>query len=259
MSLRRKLVIGLGFLFLIIFSLVMYSSFQIQALSKDARAIIKDNYDSLVYCKGMLVALDDMRTIVTNEAIAKNASLSQFGEEDFAKARSDFEANLAKEKSNITEVHEADYVSDLGRAYEMFLNLSQELRQGKGSLASSHDQVLSAYVNARQAISRINDVNMEAIQRKNEIAATDANAITTSIVVVGAICLILAFFYFWYFPFYVSNSLSYLTDKMRGLLVKMGIKIDTQTKDETFILLHSINLLENALVKEKRARRHNKA
>jgi NtrC-family two-component system sensor histidine kinase KinB len=255
MSLRRKLVIGLGFLFLIIFSLVIYSSFQIQALSKDAKAIIKDNYASLVYCKSMLVALDDMRTTITNEAIAKNAGRSQFDDEVFAKARSDFEANLAKEKSNITEIHEADYVSDLSRAYEMFLNLSQEHRQGKDSLASSHEQILSAYMNARQAVSRINDVNMEAIQRKNEVATADANAMTTSIVVVGAICLILAFFYFWYFPFYVSNSLSYLTDKMRSLLVKMGIKIDTQTKDEAFVLLHSIDLLENTLVKEKGKRR----
>ena len=255
MSLKRKLVIGLGFLFLIIFFLVMYSSFQIQALSKDAKAIIKDNYDSLVYCKGMLVALDDMRNTITNEAVTKNASLPQFDEQIFAKARSDFEANLGKEKSNITEIHEADYVSDLGRAYEMFLNLSQELRQGKGSLASSLDRVLSAYMNAMQAISRINDVNMEAIQRKNEIAAADANAMTTSIIVVGAICLILAFFYFWYFPFYVSNSLSYLTDKMRSLLAKMGIKIDTQTTDETYVLLHSINLLENTLFKKERKKR----
>jgi hypothetical protein len=73
MSLRRKLTIGLVFLFLIIFSLAMYSSFDIQRLSKDAEAILKDNYDSLVYCKNMLLALDDMTTAVLSKVIGGRA------------------------------------------------------------------------------------------------------------------------------------------------------------------------------------------
>jgi hypothetical protein len=65
----------------------------------------------------------------------------------------------------------------------------------------------------------------------------------------------LAFFYFWYFPFYVSNSISYLATRMKGLLKGMGIKIDTKTRDEAFILLNSIDLLENRFSAEQSKRK----
>jgi len=251
MSLRRKLVVGLGFLFLIIFALVIYSSFQIQALSKDAKAIIKDNYASLVYCKSMLVSLDDMRTAITNQIVAGQIVPSQSDKELFASGRATFETNLAEEKHNITERHEGDYVDGLSQAYGLFLTLGSATNQVKGGLSISYREILSAYMQARLAISHIDDVNMEAIQRKNELATIDADRMTISIAVAGAICIILAFFYFWYFPFYVSNSLSYLADKMKGLLTNMGIKLDTQTQDETFVLLYSISLIENKLSKQK--------
>ena len=71
MSLRIKLTIGLGFLFLIIFALDVYGLLKIQELSKDADNILKDNYASLVYCKNMLLALDDIGNSITTGSSAK--------------------------------------------------------------------------------------------------------------------------------------------------------------------------------------------
>ena len=73
--------------------------------------------------------------------------------------------------------------------------------------------------------------------------------------IVGTICILLAFLYFWYFPFYVSNSISYLATRMKGLLRGMGIKIDTKTRDEAFVLLNSIDLLESRFSAEQSTRR----
>jgi CHASE3 domain sensor protein len=250
MSLKTKLTFGLAFLFLIIFALAIYSSLQVQRLSKDARAVIKDNYDSLVYCKVMLLALDDMKTAVTNQAVDSLAKqMSQSDVQLFSAGKAAFESNLAKERKNITEIHEGDYVQELSTAYDLFLSLGAQTGQAKGSSVSSFKDFVSAYMNARQAISRIDDVNMEAVQRKSDSAATDANRMIASIGIAGAVCVILAFFYFWYFPFFVSNTLSYLADKMKELLKKTGVTLDTQTNDEAFVLLRSINLLENKLVK----------
>jgi len=77
--------------------------------------------------------------------------------------------------------------------------------------------------------------------------------------VVGTLGILLAFFYFWYFPFYVSNSISYLAKKMNGLLQDTGIKVDTRAKDEALILLHSINLLENKFVNKKKESKRREA
>jgi hypothetical protein len=78
-------------------------------------------------------------------------------------------------------------------------------------------------------------------------------------VVIGTICILLAFFYFWYFPFYVSHSIAYLAKKMKELLQKTGIKLDTRTTDESFILLHSIDLLETKFVQIKKTNKKSEA
>ena len=64
MTLKRKLTMGLGFLFLIIFVLVIFYSYHLGRLSQDAENILKDNYKSLVYSKNMISALEDMRTAI---------------------------------------------------------------------------------------------------------------------------------------------------------------------------------------------------
>jgi hypothetical protein len=64
---------------------------------------------------------------------------------------------------------------------------------------------------------------------------------------IGVFCLVLAFGYFWYFPFYVSNTIAYLAEKMKTLLDKSGIPLEVRTNDEAFIILQGINLLENRL------------
>ena len=250
MSLRRKLTVGLVLLFLIIFALVIYGSLEIQRLATDSKAIVKDNYESLVYCKGMLLALDDMKTALTDEIIDGGAGhLTQPDAQLFSNGKEIFELNLTKEQGNITEIHEQDYVDELANAYRSFLSRGASMGQIKGRSITDYRDVLAAYMAARQTISRIDDVNMEAIQRKNVAAIADSSKMITSFAIVGSLCLMLAFFYFWYFPFYMSNSLSYLTEKMKALLQNMGINLDTQTKDEAFIMLNAINLLENRLQK----------
>jgi hypothetical protein len=58
---------------------------------------------------------------------------------------------------------------------------------------------------------------------------------------------VLAVAYFWYFPVYISTTLDYLADKMRNLLKGAGIAFDLKTNDESYVLLHGLDLLENKL------------
>jgi len=252
MSLRAKLTIGLGFLFLIIFALAIYSSYCIQRLSKDADRILRDNYDSLVYCKNMLLALDDMRTIVNNRIAARKLdTLSLYDSSFFEDSKTIFENNLNAEKRNITEIHEKEYVAELTSDYGLFSSLCQQITGTAGSSSSSTSSLVSAYLDTRQTIVRINDLNMQAVERKSQSARRDSGTMIISMAAIGAICILLAFFYFWYFPFFISNSLSYLANRMKDLLKNIGIKIDTQTKDEAFVLLQSIDLLENKFDKNR--------
>ncbi len=246
MSLRAKLTVGLGFLFLIIFALAIYSSMEIQGLSNDAGKIIKDNYDSLVYCKNMLVALDDMRTAVGSKFFGINQlKLSDYYSHLLETSKVAFESNLRNERGNITEIGEKEDVAELSDNYSLFLNLGQMLLGKEGSANLFFGDFLTAYTSTRQSVVEINDLNMQAIERKSQATKRNAGNMISGVAAVGALCVVLAFFYFWYFPFYISNTTAYLAKRMKELLTGNGIRFETKTKDEAFLLLQGINLLEN--------------
>ena len=161
------------------------------------------------------------------------------------------------EKNNITEIDEGEYVADLEKAYGLFLNLSKQITEKGSNFGLYRGSFIPAASNARQLIVKIDDLNMQAVERKSQATKRTAGQMVISMGIVGTVGILLAFFYFWYFPFYVSNSISYLARRMKELLHGTGIKVDSSTKDETIALLHSINLLEKkfAGVKRKHARK----
>jgi dolichyl-phosphate-mannose--protein O-mannosyl transferase len=103
----------------------------------------------------------------------------------------------------------------------------------------------------KQSINAIYDINMQAVVRKNQAVRRDSSRFMNSMAIIGSVCLALAVFYFWYFPVYISTTLSYLADKMRNLLKSAGIAFDDTTKDEAYVMLHAISLLENRLAEKR--------
>ncbi len=249
MTLKKKLTLGLGFLFLIIFFLGIFCSYHIGSLSQDAENILKDNYKSLVYSRNMISALEDMRTAVSSIIfnVPEAKETSDYYLKLFEAGRIEFEANLKSENGNITEIHESDYVAAVNRDYVLYASLCQRLVKGEGGRALYFNEYQPAFEKLRHAIISINDVNMQAVERKNQIAKQDSARTISLMAGIGAFCLLLAFGYFWYFPVYISNSISYLADRMKTLLKKSNIVLDIRTDDEAFIVLQGINLLENKL------------
>ncbi len=252
MTLKKKLILGLGFLFLIIFGLALMSSYEIGELSRDAENILKDNYKSLVYSRNMLAALEDTRTAVSGIVFdpAADGRPSEERLKLFETGRAEFEKNLASENGNITEVHEAEYVAAINKEYAVYAGLCLRLIEGEGGRALYFGEYQPAFDALTRGILAINDLNMQAVERKSRTAKDEAARIIRRVALIGVFGLILAFGYFWYFPFYVSNSIAYLAEKMKALLDKSGIPIDVQTNDEAFILLRGIELLENKLDKK---------
>lgn len=249
MTIKKKLSLGLGFLFLIIFVLAIFCSYYIGKISQEAGNILKDNYNSLVYSKNMVSALEDMRTAISSGIFnpAGNKKLSDYYVKLFEGARTEFEKNLKAENVNITEIHEKEYVDTLNIDYGLYSSLCLQIKNGSGSTVLYFNEFLPAHEKLRHSIGKINDVNMQTIVRKSQMTKRDSAKFISSMAVVGIFCLMLAFGYFWYFPFHISNSISYLAGRMKELLKKTGIALDIRTDDEAYIILQAINLLENKL------------
>jgi hypothetical protein len=249
MVLKVKLSLGLGFLFFIIFALAFFCSYYVNKLSRDAESILKDNYDSIVYSRNMISALDDMRTSISSSTFNPNddKKITDYYFQLFESSRVEFEKNLNAEKNNITEIHEKEYIDAINSNYDIFLALCAQIRKGAGSTSMYFNAVLPCYEKLKQSIHSINDINMQAVVRKSQLTRHDSVNVITYMAIVASLCIILAFGYLWYFPFYVSNTIAYLSNRMTELLKKTGIASDITTGDETHVILQSIKLLEKKL------------
>jgi hypothetical protein len=206
----------------------------------------------------MLSALDDMRTSISSTLYnaGQAGTMSDYYLKLFESGRIIFDANLKAENYNITEIQEKEYVETLNHDYEMYMKLCLQIKSGLGGSSVYLNDFLPACEKLKQSINGIYDVNMQAVLRKSQQAKHDSARFITSMAVMGSFCILLAVGYFWYFPVYISTTLSYLSDRMKDLLKNVGVTFDIQTKDEAYIILHAINLLENKLgVKKEDSRK----
>jgi hypothetical protein len=253
MTIRMKLSLGLGFLFLIILTLTVFCSYNIERLSQDADSMLRDNYDSLVLSRNMIAHLDDIRDSMSRILFDQHneKDMSNYYLQVFESSRIDFDKDLKAENNNITEIHEKEYVEQLSKDYAVFLDLCDRTKKSTGNQANYFSEFLPAYEKLKKSINAIYDLNMQAVERKNLASQLHSEKLITNMNLFIVTCIFLAFGYFWYFPFYISNTISVLSDKMKKLLKKNGIELDTSTSDETYVLLHGIKLLEIELDKKK--------
>ena len=162
----------------------------------------------------------------------------------FESGKNLFESNLKEQNNNITEINEKQYTEKLNHDYAVFLKLCLVMENG-GDGSSTFNDFLTASEKLKQSIDSIDDVNMQAVVRKSNLTKHDSVRFKNSMVMIGAMCFMLALGYFWYFPVYISTTISYLADRMKNLLKSSGITFDIKTNDEAYIILQAINLLEN--------------
>ena len=249
MTLKKKLTLGLGCLFFIIFTLVGFSSYYVGSLGQESDNILKDNYNSIVYSKSMLSGLDDMKTSITSTMYNKGqvGTMSDYYLRIFESGRNVFETNLKAENNNITEVHEKEYVERLNNDYDLYLKLCLQMRSGSAGSSIYFNDFLPACERLKQSINAIYDVNMQAVVRKSQLAKSDSSRFIHSMAAIGSLCLLLALGYFWYFPVYISTTLGYLSERMKDLLKSAGVAFDIKTNDEAYIILQAINVLKDKL------------
>jgi NtrC-family two-component system sensor histidine kinase KinB len=247
MLLKTKLSLGLGFLFIIIFTLAGFCSYYVGKSAQEADNILKDNYNSLVYSRNMISALDDMINSVSSTIFnpVGAGTGSDYYLNLFESGKNAFEISSKAENNNITEIHEKEYVERLNHDYEAYLKLSLQVKNSKNGRSLYFNDFLPASEKLKQSINAIYDINMQAVVRKSQLAKKDSANFKATMAAIATLCFILALGYFWYFPFYISNTYQYLANRMKSLLNNIGVAFDMKTKDEAFVILQAITLLEN--------------
>lgn len=183
MKIKTKIRLGIGLLFLLILLLSIVGTTYINKLKRDTENILTANYNSLLYSRNMLVALEDS----SDQAIQL------------------FESTLKNQESNISEIGEKEATLELKRNLELLKNNKKDL---------------SIQKKIREEIFKIMEMNMIAIQKKSEKAKETANNAVFWIVITGSLCFLIAFILLLNLPSNIAKTISKLTESIKQIAAK---------------------------------------
>jgi len=212
-KLKTKIALGGIFLFALLILVGAVSFFYLNRLSEESKAIIKANYETLNYSREMLNELDSLQ---------KNKN-------DLER----FEKNLQLQESNITEPGEKELTTSLRKNF----NTLKE----KG--VNDSLQLL-----IRKEISQIMQVNLQAIDKKNQAAQKSAENAKTIITIMLTVCILVGFTFIFNFPSLVASPIAKLTEAIRAIAnKKYGERIHMDRKDEFGDLANAFNTMAERL------------
>jgi PAS domain S-box-containing protein len=185
MKTKAKLTLGVGLLFLLIILLSILGTVYINAINKDTQNILVANYNTLDYSRSMLIALD--------EDIASPKSLKKFSE------------NLQKQQNNITEIGEKELTENLLSDFERLKS-------------TPHDSII--HIAIRKDLTGIMLLNMQAIQRKSNVAKQTAADAIWWIAITGTSCFLIAFILLVNLPGNIANPIKELTNSIKQIAAK---------------------------------------
>ncbi|QXV67237.1 PAS domain-containing protein [Mucilaginibacter sp. 21P] len=178
MTIKNLLRIGFGVIFTLTALISILSVLNLKKIAEDDKAILRDNYESLIFVKNINEALDlpDIPNDVQQEIIQQN---------------------IINENNNITEPHEQEYADSL------FANFI-------GFKKYSYDPLKKAVYRARMkaAVYHISTVNLKAIYQRNAKANIDANNAMLNMSILGAVSLLITILFLFRFPNYISQPIN---------------------------------------------------
>ncbi|MEJ7557971.1 MAG: ATP-binding protein [Pedobacter sp.] len=178
MKIKTKLRLGFGFLFLVILIFGGMSMYFMHRISEGAKVVLKDNYKSLKFSGKMRAILEDNSLPLSPEM------------------KKEFGSQLILEEKNITEPGEGKAVKMLNSAYRQFTDPN-----------SSPEAIKSALSNARKILRSIDDLNMNAIVRKNDAAQHGVEQAATYLIFAASMSFLILFSFVINFPGFVANPL----------------------------------------------------
>ncbi len=194
-TIKSKLTLGLGFLFLIILLLSGVGAYFLYQLSRSAAATLQDNYRSVNYAQQMTDALADLR-----DARATAAAPAA------AQARQTFERFLAAEQRNITEPGEGELADSMAVGFRQFLQTDPAAEASR-----------AGYLQLRRQSARVAALNLRAIEQQSESTRRIANRTITTLGLIAALGILATFSFIFSFPGYIIQPVEELTAGIQRL------------------------------------------
>lgn len=213
MKIKSKLRLGLGTLFFLILALGLIAAKHVYTLKDDTENILADNYQTLDYVQHMLLALDEVKTN--------------------PEAWKAFDQNLEKQQRNVTEIGEAEATQKVQDHYDLLK-------------ASPQSDTLPVVV--RRDLAALAKINMQAIQKKSDIAVGSVRSAIGGIVLTATLCFLIALTLLINLPSNIGNPIRELTESIKEIAAKnYSQRLHFSGKDEFGQLASSFNTMAEKL------------
>lgn len=214
-KLKTKVALGGIFLFALLILVGVVSVLYFNRITREASEIIKDNYETLNYSRDMLKELDELN--------GPNG----------IKAFQNFDQTLKLQEKNITEGGEKQITASLRKNFN-------ELIQ-----ARSLDSLGSLI---RKDISQIMQLNLQAIDKKNQAAKASAEKAKTIITLILSACVLIGLTFIINFPSLVAAPVASLTEGIKAIANKnYSRRINLNRNDEFGELANAFNSMAEKL------------
>jgi len=208
LKLKSKVALGVAFLFALLLLVGVISFFYFNQIGTDSNDVVKDNYKSVEYGRKMLDALNTW-------------------EKQRDSARLLFDSNLVAQENNITERGEKDVTAALRQDYNRFLQ---------------HDDSMSLQLAMQKNINRIIQLNLNAINEKNQASQQAVESAKKIISAIITLCLLIGFTFIVNFPGLIANPIIKLTEGIKAIANKnYSQRIHLERKDEFGDLARAFN------------------
>lgn len=212
-KLKTKIALGSVFLFVLLVIVGGVSFFYINRIAEEASRIVKNNYETLNYTRVMLEELNNFS--------------------DSGGTYATFDTMLRQQEQNITEPGERELTVSLRKNFERL--------QQKGD-ADSIPRLIKNDING------IMQLNLQAIDNKNQLAQASAENAKTIITVCLTLCLLTGFTFLYNFPSSVAAPVASLTEAIKAVANKnYSQRIHINKKDEFGELAAAFNSMAERL------------
>lgn len=221
MKIKTKLRLGFGFLFVVVIFFGGLSLYYMNKISVSSKVILKDNYESLSYTRAMRTILDDNELPLSKTSVVK------------------FAAQLRMEDNNVTEKGEGQAVTALANAFRQLTASGADLTAQRLALKKIHLQLRI-----------IDELNMQAIVRKNEAAQHGVEQAASYLVFAATLCFLVLFSFSVNFPGFVANPLREFSEAIKAISRKnYKQRMEFRGNDEFSELAEEFNAMASQLNK----------
>jgi methyl-accepting chemotaxis protein len=212
-SVRRRITLGMIFLFLIILVLSVFSGYYLNKLSGKTSAILKENYLSVVYARDMsedIMKVD--REIMTS--FLRKISPDTIRIPDALRG---FAKSLGDEKNNITEPGEDKLVADIETGFKLYRDSVLQIMKSPGS-ANSMVFLQNKSASLNQELLLLSQINGKAIEIKTDDAKASANSALTKMTILASICFLIGMSFTFSFASYFNQRIFQLHNGIKQIV-----------------------------------------